>query len=50
MVFGDAFYLPDIGIYALAYFCLSTGIPSADFARELANLCLRHSLSHQAGQ
>lgn len=39
MAFGDAFALPDIRAYALADFCLSTGIARAYFARELTTLC-----------
>lgn len=39
MAFGDEFNFPGIGAYALADFCLGTGIPRAYFARELATLC-----------
>ena len=39
MAFGDAFSLTEIGAYALAEFCIGTGIPRAFFARELAALC-----------
>jgi len=39
MAFGDEFTLSDIRAYALADFCLSTGIARAYFARELTTLC-----------
>lgn len=39
MAFGDEFTLSDIRAYALADFCLSTGIARAYFARELITLC-----------
>lgn len=39
MAFGDEFSLPGIGAYALADFCISSGIPRAFFGRELAALC-----------
>lgn len=39
MAFGDAFSLRDIRAYALADFCLRTGIARAYFARELTTLC-----------
>ena len=39
MAFGDEFTLDNIRAYALADFCLSTGIARAFFARELTTLC-----------
>jgi serine/threonine-protein kinase HipA len=39
MAFGDAFTLSDIRAYALADFCLRTGIARTYFARELTTLC-----------
>jgi serine/threonine-protein kinase HipA len=39
MAFGDEFTLSDIRAYALAGFCLSSGIARTYFARELTTLC-----------
>ncbi|MBC7379462.1 MAG: HipA domain-containing protein [Burkholderiaceae bacterium] len=39
MAFGDIFSLKEIGAFALADFCVHTGIPRPYFARELSALC-----------
>ena len=39
MAFGDVFTLSEIGAFALAHFCMRTGINRTYFARELTNLC-----------